>query len=91
MPKAWKCGVNTKKVNALYFPLLEQLGNEFKILLDVPLDDIERAGTPLIREAISRMRAGNVHIAPGYDGEFGKVRIFEEVERKEIKGQLKLL
>jgi len=86
-----KCSVNTKKVNAIYFPLLERLGNEFKILMDVPLDDIERAGTPIIREAISRMREGNVHIAPGYDGEFGKVRIFEEVERKEIKGQLKLL
>lgn len=86
-----KCGVNTKKVKALYLPLLEKLGNEFKILMDVPLDQIEHAGTPLIREAISRMRAGNVHIAPGYDGEYGKVRIFEEVERKEIKGQLKLL
>jgi uncharacterized protein (TIGR00375 family) len=84
-------GVNTKKVNALYFPLLEKLGNEFKILLDAPLDDIERASTPLIREAIGRMRAGDVHIAPGYDGEYGKVRIFEEVERKEIKGQMKLL
>ncbi len=48
-----QCGVNTKKVKALYFPLLEQLGNEFKILLHAPLDDIERAGTLLIREAIS--------------------------------------
>ena len=86
-----KCGVNTKKVKALYLPLLEQLGSEFKILLDVPLDDIERASTPLIREAVSRMREGNVHIAPGYDGEFGKVRIFEDVERKGIRGQLKLL
>ena len=86
-----KVGVNTKKVNALYFPLLEKLGNEFKILMDVSLDDIERAGTPLLREAVARMRSGNVHIAPGYDGEYGKVRIFEEVERKEIKGQLKLL
>lgn len=86
-----KVGVNTKKVNAIYFSLLEKLGNEFKILLDVPLDDIEHAGTPLIREAVSRMRSGKVHIAPGYDGEYGKVRIFEEVERKEIKGQMKLL
>ncbi len=86
-----KCGVNTKKVNALYFSMLEKLGNEFKILLDVPLDDIERAGSPLLREAISRMREGKVHIAPGYDGEYGKIRIFEEVERKEIKGQMKLL
>jgi uncharacterized protein (TIGR00375 family) len=86
-----KCGVNTKKVEALYSTLLERLGNEFKILLDVSLDDIGRAGTPLLQEAISRMRSGNVYIAPGYDGEFGKVKIFEEVERKEIKGQLKLL
>ncbi len=86
-----KCGVNTKRVQALYLSLLEKLGSEFKILMDAPLDDIERAGTALIREAIARMRAGKVHIAPGYDGEFGKIRIFEEVERKEIKGQLKLL
>jgi uncharacterized protein (TIGR00375 family) len=86
-----KCGVNTKKVDALYFALLEKLGSEFSILMDVPLDDIGRAGAPLIREAISRMREGKVHIAPGYDGEFGKVKIFEEVERREFKGQLKLL
>ena len=84
-------GVNTKKVDTVYFLLLEKLGNEFKILMDTPLDEIERFGTPLIREAISRMRAGKVHIAPGFDGEYGKVKIFEDVERKEIKGQLKLL
>jgi uncharacterized protein (TIGR00375 family) len=84
-------GVTSKKVNAQYFLLVERLGCEFKILMDVPLDDIERAGTPLVREAISRMRAGAVQIAPGYDGEFGKVRIFEEEERKDFKGQLKLL
>jgi uncharacterized protein (TIGR00375 family) len=86
-----RCGANTKKVNELYFQLLERLGNEFDILMHIPLDDIGRAGTPLLREAISRMRAGDVRIAPGYDGEFGKVRIFEDVERKEIKGQMKLL
>jgi PHP family Zn ribbon phosphoesterase len=80
------CGVNTKKVNALYLTMLERLGNEFKILLDAPLDDIERASSRLIREAVSRMRAGNVHIAPGYDGEYGKVKIFEDEERKRIKG-----
>jgi uncharacterized protein (TIGR00375 family) len=79
-----QCGVNTKKVGALYFPLLEKLGNEFTILLDTPLDDIERASTALIREAIARMRAGNVHIAPGFDGEYGKVRIFEDAEREKI-------
>jgi uncharacterized protein (TIGR00375 family) len=86
-----ECGVNTKKVNALYFALLEKLGSEFAVLMDAPLDDIERAGTPLIREAVARMREGRVHIASGYDGEYGKVRIFDEVERNEIKARMKLL
>ena len=85
-----QCGVNTKKVRALYFPLLEQLGNEFKVLLQSPLDDIERAGTVLIREAVARMRAGTVHIVPGYDGEYGKVRIFEDAERNKIIKRMKL-
>ncbi len=79
-----ECGVNTKKVNDFYLPLLGRLGNEFKILLDTPLDDIERASSPLIREAVARMREGNVHISPGYDGEFGKVKIFEDRERKKL-------
>jgi DNA helicase-2/ATP-dependent DNA helicase PcrA len=85
-----KVGVNSKAVKGNYLQLLEKLGNEFKILMDIPLNDIERAGTPLIGEALARMRSGNVHISPGFDGEYGKVRIFEEVERKEIKGQATL-
>ena len=89
--EGFQCGANTKKVNAVYLGMLQQLGNEFTILLQTPLDDIERASSPLIREAINRMRAGTVKIAPGYDGEYGTIRIFEDVERKEIKGQMKLL
>ena len=53
-------------------------------------DDIERAGSPLIRKAITRMRAGKVHITPGFDGEYGRIKIFEGAERKEIKGQTTL-
>jgi uncharacterized protein (TIGR00375 family) len=83
-------GVNSKAVTKTYFDLLEKLGNEFKILMDTPLSDIEAAGSPLLRDALSRIRSGNVHIVPGYDGEYGKIRIFEEVERSEIKGQKRL-
>lgn len=81
-----RVGVNSKRVNNEYMNLLGKIGNEFKILMDAPLGDIEKAGSPLLSEAISRMREGNIHIAPGFDGEFGKIRIFGEVERKEIKG-----
>jgi len=80
-----KVGVSSKKVSNAYIDLLSKLGSEFNILMDVPLDDIKMASSPVFREAISRMRTGNIQIKPGYDGEFGKVRIFEEVERKEIK------
>ena len=85
--EALKVGVQSKAVETMYFQLLNRLGNEFTILMETPLDKIERAGTPLIREAISRMRSGNIHIEPGYDGEYGKIKIFQEVDRKEIKGQ----
>jgi uncharacterized protein (TIGR00375 family) len=82
-----KVGVNSKAVSGVYNKLLETLGNEFKILMEAPLSDIEEAGSPLLREAIARMRAGKVHIAPGFDGEYGKTRLFEEVARKKVKGQ----
>ena len=88
--EALKKGVTSKTVMDTYFELLERLGNEFRILMDAPLEGIERASSPLIGEAISRVRTGNVHIAPGFDGEYGKIRIFEEVKRKEGKGQVTL-
>lgn len=86
--EALKKGVNTKGVKGEYLSLISKLGSEFKILMETSLSDIEMAGSPLLSEAISRMREGKVHIAPGYDGEYGKIRIFEEVEREEIKGQI---
>jgi uncharacterized protein (TIGR00375 family) len=75
--EAVQVGVQSKKVNKVYMGLLEQLGSEFGILMKTPLGDIEKAGSPRISEAVSRMRAGNVNIRPGFDGEFGKIKIFE--------------
>jgi uncharacterized protein (TIGR00375 family) len=83
-------GQASKKVDALYLNLLAILGNEFSILMDSSLNDIGAAGSPRLAEAVAKMRAGNVSIAPGYDGEFGKVRIFEKLETKEVRGQAPL-
>jgi uncharacterized protein (TIGR00375 family) len=71
-----KVGVPSKKVNNAYLNLLSEIGSEFNILMDTSLDDIEKAGSPILRQAVSMMREGKVNIAPGYDGEFGKIRIF---------------
>jgi hypothetical protein len=37
------------------------------------------------------MRAGEMNIAPGYDGEFGVVKIFGEGERVDVPKQRKLI
>jgi uncharacterized protein (TIGR00375 family) len=81
-----KVGTNTKKVESEYLKLLGSLGNEFRILMESPPSDIEKAGSPSLSEAISKMRSGKVHIAPGFDGEYGKVKIFEETDREKITG-----
>lgn len=71
-----KTGVNSKKVDKEYQDILNKLGSEFKILMDIPIKDIEQASSLLMAEAISQMRNGDVYITPGYDGEYGKIRIF---------------
>ena len=84
-------GANSKAVFDEYMNLLAKLGNEFKVLMDAPPDDIARSSSPVVAEAIVRMRAGQVNIRPGYDGEYGKIKIFEQAERGAIKGQMHLL
>ncbi|GER93126.1 endonuclease Q family protein [Dissulfurispira thermophila] len=70
-----KIGVNSKKVDKDYQDILNKLGSEFKILMDIPIKDIEQANYSLLAEAISQMRKGDVYIAPGYDGEYGKIKL----------------
>ena len=60
------------------------MGSELAILDSITLSDIESAGIPMLKEAIKRMRESNIHIIPGYDGEFGKIKIFTENEKKQF-------
>jgi uncharacterized protein (TIGR00375 family) len=69
-------GVMSKAVTKAYLGLIEKLGCEFGILMDIPVGEMEAAGSPMIANAVGIMRAGNVNIVPGYDGKYGKVRIF---------------
>ncbi len=80
-------GPKSKKVAGAYRTLLERHGSEFEILRKTSLDALERHGPPLLAEAISRMRNNQVRIAPGYDGEFGTISLFDNQERTQLLGQ----
>lgn len=73
-------GVATKTVKTIYDALVGELGTEFYILMDAPLSDIEKASTAQIADAIDRVRKGKIYIKPGFDGEFGVVKVFEDNE-----------
>jgi superfamily I DNA/RNA helicase len=80
-------GVKSKKVRKTYQKALTQLGSEFNILHTLETDKINSAGIPLLGEAIRRMRQKEVEIAPGYDGEYGRIKIFNSHEREQLLGQ----
>ena len=68
-------GPKSKKVQVVYEKIIGEFGNEFKFLLESPLEDIEDAAGPLLRLGIERMRRGEVEAQGGFDGQFGKVLV----------------
>ncbi len=80
-------GAKSKKVQTNYQKALLHLGSEFNILHSLETDKINSAGIPLLGEAIRRMRQKEVEIIPGYDGEYGRIKIFNSHEREQLLGQ----
>jgi len=82
-----ECGENTKKVQRLYFRLLETLGPELHILRRAAREDLAREGGELLALAVEKMRRGEVNIIPGFDGVFGKISLLTPGERRAFQGQ----
>lgn len=83
-------GVGTKRGKAEYEKLILQIGTEFDILLDVTEKELIKVTSREIAQGILRVREGKVIIEPGYDGEYGKIKIFEEGEQKIVTSQRSL-
>ncbi len=70
----------TVGVREEYYKLCSAFGSEFNVLLDAPVEEVRRHTTLRVAEGLRRVREGRVRIAPGYDGVFGEVGIFEDGE-----------
>ncbi|MBP7497010.1 MAG: hypothetical protein KA792_05035 [Bacteroidales bacterium] len=68
----------SKHITNYYEKLLNKFGQELHLLLDLSFDEIKDGGEPQLAEAIKRMRAGEIYIKEGYDGEYGIIKVFGE-------------
>jgi uncharacterized protein (TIGR00375 family) len=77
----------SKAVQAEYSRLIKEFGNEFNILFRLDLEDLKKRLPKSIYDGVERARQGKLIIKPGFDGQYGEIRIFSNQE----KGQIKLI
>jgi len=70
-----KKGVKSKTVQNQYLQIINQMGSEFKVLLEIPGEELKGNLPADIARAIIRVRKERVNLSPGYDGEYGKIEI----------------
>jgi DNA helicase II / ATP-dependent DNA helicase PcrA len=83
-------GPGSRTVMERYARLVSAYGSEYGMLLDADVGEISRHHGGLLGEAVRRMREGRITPRPGYDGEFGVIRVFDDAERDGLRGQDRL-
>jgi DNA helicase-2/ATP-dependent DNA helicase PcrA len=68
-------GPTSKTVRGTVEAMLELLGPELPLLERLPLEAIDKAGFPAEAEAIGKVRSGQVVRDPGFDGQYGSIRL----------------
>ncbi len=79
---------SSKAVQQSFQQTISSFGNEFTLLNDTPVEEIEKKAGIVVAEAIKRMRAQEVNPQGGYDGEYGVIKIFKDGELAALTGQM---
>jgi len=76
-------GINTKIVHGLYEPLIKKYNNEFNIMFNVPIDEINSSMKGL-GNVVQQLRNKTLKVKPGYDGVYGEPLIAQETPQKKL-------
>lgn len=71
------------KVLSTFDEMVAKFGSELNILIKTPISDIEKVFGAKISEGIKKVRKQDISVDPGFDGEFGKVKIWND-QNKEV-------
>ncbi len=71
----------SKNVQAEYARIINNAGNEIYVLVEAPLESLRNVCLPEVVEGIKRVREGNLLIKPGFDGQYGEIKIFSNQEK----------
>lgn len=82
--EAFGFGVQSQSVQVIYEQLINAFYGEFNVLLKSDLKKVKDLVGEKVAEGILKVRNGDIAIKPGYDGLFGKVKIWKEEEEKEL-------
>ena len=80
--------VSSQKVINAYNELCLEFGSELEVLLKVPTKEIQKHAGERIAEGIEKVRRGDIVILPGFDGQYGTVKIWEDKKVSEKQTNL---
>jgi uncharacterized protein (TIGR00375 family) len=81
--------VSSQKVKDLFDKLCAKFGSELNILLKVPVQDLEKEVGSRIAEGVDKVRRGKIVILPGFDGQYGIVKIWDDKKTTEKQMETK--
>lgn len=70
--------VGSEKVKIKFDEMCLEFGSEINVLLKSSIEDLVKFAGEKIAEGVKKVRCGDIVIDPGYDGEYGKVKIWGE-------------
>ncbi len=64
-------------------------GSELKTLIKTPISDIEKQFGERVAQGIDKVRRQDIYVNPGFDGEYGKVKIWDGKEENQSQTKAK--